>query len=48
MLPAQRKAKRLLELLDIPLRDLDELQRHELSQELFAFYRYVCRQVKDD
>lgn len=47
-LPAKVKAKRLLRLLEIPLVDLDDLQRHELADELLGFYRFVCLRGKDD
>jgi hypothetical protein len=47
-LPAKVKAKRLLELLEIPLRDLGDLQRHELAQQLLGVYRFVCRRGHDD
>lgn len=47
-LPAKVKAKRLLELLDIPLRDLDDLQRHELAHQLIDVYRFVCRRGNAD
>lgn len=47
-LPVKVKAKRLLELLEIPLRELDDLQRHELGRELLALYRFVCRRGNDD
>jgi hypothetical protein len=47
-LPAKVKAKRLVELLDIPLRDLDDLQRLELSERLLELYRFVCRRGRPD